>query len=102
MRWFSITFGKYANIVKYVYCPLMFTQGFYNGYNSIDKYDKKNKSLITDNIIRGLFIGTSYMTWYSPIAIYKTLGRLEIYLTNKNPNDYKYLYDELLSYTMLK
>jgi hypothetical protein len=69
----------------------LFLYHTYCGYeiNSYDRYTK-NQPLIVDS--NGIY---SVFPWFL-FSIYKDICRIEIYLSEKNPNDYKYLFDEVL------
>ena len=94
-------FSKYGCKIGSVYFPLMFASGFYRGTQSMMYYDYKqgklpNKNeLLVNKFATGIYLGSAYITFYGPIAIYQFLGRLEIQLTGKNPYDYEDFYIDM-------
>lgn len=94
-------FSKYGTTIGNVYFPLMFASGFYRGMQSMPYYEYKkgilpNKNeLLVDKFATGIYLGSAYITFYGPIAIYQFLGRLEVGLTNKNPYDYENFYIDM-------
>lgn len=94
-------FYKNSTTISTYYFPIMFAGGFYRGTQSMDYYDyKKGKlpdkhELLINKFMVGIFIGSGYVSFYGPIAIYKFLGRLEVNLTNRDPYDYEDLYIDM-------
>lgn len=94
-----------ARLLKY-FAGTMFVNGFYRSWNSrpIRKwYDNDNgeNEIFTDKFLRSTLTGILHTTWYCPISIYQTIGRLEVKLTGKDPQKYKFLYTEPFSYITL-
>lgn len=86
--------------------------GFYRGYIADYKMTYNNKietipyELVTDKffskMVRGMINSMFYITIGHGIACYKLFGRIEIYLTHKNPYDHKNFYTEIADFTTLK
>jgi len=85
----------------YLVFGTLYANGFYRSMISESLETPKNPELVVHKFFRGFIFGIAYATWYSPMALYQIIGRTEIWLTNKNPQDYKEYYNELLFYTSL-
>jgi hypothetical protein len=82
----------------------MFANGFYRSWISRpirDYDDSHDDEIFLDKILRASLNGILHTTWYCPVSIYQSLGRLEVKLTRKDPNNHKYLYTEPFMYTTL-
>jgi hypothetical protein len=88
----------------------MFLNGFYRSWISRPIREDRSKYLyddidvneiFLDKFIRASLTGILHSTWYCPISIYQSIGRLEIKLTGKDPQKYKFLYTEPFSYITL-
>jgi len=85
----------------YVALVPLYVNGFYRSMISEPKRKPKNPELKMEKFFRGFIFGLIYASWYAPMAIYQMIGRTEIWITNKNPQDYKEFYSELIYYTSL-
>lgn len=98
--------------LKY-FAGTMFLNGFYRSWISRPIREDRSKYLydydyntgvneiFLDKFIRASLTGLLHSTWYCPISIYQSIGRLEIKLTGKDPQKYKFLYTEPFSYITL-
>lgn len=103
---------KYRHFFLKSYFGSFAVLGFYRGWNSdyTMKYNQKIENvkydLLTDKFISKLFRATinsiNYATIGHGIAIQKFMGRMEIFLTQKNPYDHKDYYVEIFDFTTLK
>jgi hypothetical protein len=76
----------------YIWAGIMFPYGLYRGLKST--YETPN-DLIHDKIVHSMFNGMMYA---SPVGIIKLIhfaGRIELFLTMRNPHLYPHLYQEL-------
>lgn len=79
----------------------LYANGFYRSMLSEPSERPKHPELVVHKFFRGFIFGIAYATWYSPMALYQMIGRTEIWLNKKNPQDYKEYYSELFLYTSL-
>ena len=99
---------NHSDTIFRIYFPTMFANGFYRGTQSISYYDYKDgkikdqNELYLDKFLTCIYIGVAHATWFGPVAIYQSIGRTEIALTNKNPYDHEDLYRDMFMYITLK
>ena len=72
-----------------------FSYGFIRGMMSVDK--SKPNELAIERVTYSFINGCIYASPVMPLHLHKLAGRIEIKLTNKNPHEHSYYYQELIA-----
>jgi hypothetical protein len=77
----------------------------YNQYNTENPIQPVRYNLQTERIaekmIRAFLNASMYGTFWNPLAVYRLMSRIEIAVTQKDPYNHIYAYNEFINYTTL-
>lgn len=78
-----------SSVVRY-WCAPMFTYGAIRGYRA----EQQTALLFSDKLCNSLINGFCYVYPFGIVKLIHVMDRIEVRVTNRNPDDFPYIYQE--------